>query len=56
MDARLNQMELVDSNPNRLAVDEVNTHIQTSSARNLQVTVKSILTKVLKSALWMEGY
>lgn len=45
MDARLNQMELVDSNPNRLALDEVNTHIQTSSARNLQVTVKSILTK-----------
>ncbi|KRU27603.1 P-loop containing nucleoside triphosphate hydrolase [Clostridium sporogenes] len=45
MDTRLNQMELIDSNPNRLAVDEVNTHIQTSSARNLQVTVKSILTK-----------
>lgn len=45
MDARLNQMELIDSNPNRLAVDEINTHIQTSSARNLQVTVKSILTK-----------
>ncbi|SUY48140.1 Uncharacterised protein [Clostridium putrefaciens] len=45
MDARLNQMELVDSNPNRLAVDEVNTHIQTSSSRNLQITVKSILTK-----------
>ncbi|KGM93221.1 BREX system P-loop protein BrxC [Clostridium botulinum] len=45
MDARLNQMELVDSNPNRLAVDEVNTHIQTSSARNLQVTVKSLLTR-----------
>lgn len=45
MDARLNQMELVDSNPNRLAIDEVNTHIQTSSARNLQVTVKSILIK-----------
>lgn len=45
MDARLNQMQLVDSDPNRLAVDEVNTHIQTSSARNLQVTVKSILTK-----------
>ena len=45
MDARLSQMELVDSNPNRLALDEVNTHIQTSSARNLQVTVKSILTK-----------
>ncbi len=45
MDARLNQMELVDSNPNRLAADEVNNHIQTSSVRNLQVTVKSILTK-----------
>ncbi|NMM63712.1 BREX system P-loop protein BrxC [Clostridium sp. P21] len=48
MDARLNQMELVDSNPNRLAVDEVNNHIQTSSARNLQVTVKSVLTKFSK--------
>nr|WP_269205839.1 BREX system P-loop protein BrxC [Clostridium botulinum] len=45
MDARLNQMELIDSNPNRLALDEVNTHIQTSSQRSLQVTVKSILTK-----------
>lgn len=45
MDMKLNQMSLIDSNPNRLAVDEVNTHIQTSSARNLQVTVKSILTK-----------
>jgi len=45
MDARLNQMELIDNNPNRLAVNEVNTHIQTSSARNLQVTVKSVLTK-----------
>jgi hypothetical protein len=45
MDAKLNQMTLIDSNPNRLAADEVNTHIQTSSARNLQVTVKSILTK-----------
>ncbi|WP_434293324.1 BREX system P-loop protein BrxC [Clostridium botulinum] len=45
MDTRLNQMELIDSDPNRLAVDEINTHIQTSSARNLQVTVKSILTK-----------
>lgn len=45
IDARLNQMELVDSNPNRLAMDEVNTHIQNSSARNLQVTVKSTLTK-----------
>lgn len=45
MDAKLNQMELFDSNPNRLAVDEINTYIQTSSARNLQVTVKSILNK-----------
>lgn len=45
MDARVNQMELVDNNPNRLAIEEVNTHIQTSSSRNLQVTVKSILTK-----------
>lgn len=45
MDMKLNQMSLIDSNPNRLAHDEVNTHIQTSSARNLQVTVKSILTK-----------
>lgn len=44
-DAKLNQMQLIESNPNRLAVDEVNNHIQTSSARNLQVTVKSILTK-----------
>ncbi|SHJ23476.1 hypothetical protein SAMN05444401_2579 [Clostridium amylolyticum] len=45
MDARINQMSLMDKNPNRLAVEEVNTHIQTSSARNLQVTVKNVLTK-----------
>ncbi|WP_035294149.1 BREX system P-loop protein BrxC [Clostridium sp. KNHs214] len=45
IDARFNQMELVDTNPNRLAIYEVNNHIQTSSSRNLQVTVKSILTK-----------
>lgn len=45
MDAKPKQMELVDKNPNRLAIDEVNTHIQTSSARNLQVTVKSIVIK-----------
>ena len=45
MDSKLSQLSLIDNNPNRLAVDEVNTHIQTSSSRNLQVTVKSILTK-----------
>lgn len=45
MDAKTKQVELVDKNPNRLAIGEVNTHIQTSSSRNLQVTVKSILTK-----------
>ncbi|AYD39514.1 BREX system P-loop protein BrxC [Clostridium fermenticellae] len=49
MDSRLNQMEIVDSNPNRLAIDEVNNHIQNSSARNLQVTVKSVLTKFSNS-------
>ncbi|RYV00352.1 BREX system P-loop protein BrxC [Clostridium tetani] len=45
MDAKSKQMELVDKNPNRLAINEVNTHIQTSSSRNLQVTVKSIVIK-----------
>ncbi|TCO79772.1 BREX system P-loop protein BrxC [Marinisporobacter balticus] len=55
MDAKLNQMQLVDRDPNRLAVDEVNTHIQTSTARNLQVTVKSILTKFCKAPYgWKE--
>ncbi|WP_300382646.1 BREX system P-loop protein BrxC, partial [Clostridium sp.] len=45
MDARLNQMSLVDNDPNRLAVDEIKTHIETSTARNLQVTVKSVISK-----------
>jgi len=55
MDAKLNQMSLIDNNPNRLAADEVNTHIQTSCARNLQVTVKSILTKFSNSPYgWKE--
>lgn len=45
MDARLNQMSLVDNDPNRLAVEEVKTHIETSTSRNLQVTVKSLTTK-----------
>lgn len=45
MDAKLNQMTLMDKEENRLAIDEVNGHIQTSTSRNLQVTVKSVLTK-----------
>lgn len=45
MDAKLNQMSLMDNDPNRLAVEEIKTHIETSSARNLQVTVKSVLNK-----------
>ncbi len=45
MDARLNQMSLLDNDPNRLAIDEIKTHIETSTARNLQITVKSIINK-----------
>ncbi|MDU5721089.1 MAG: BREX system P-loop protein BrxC [Clostridium butyricum] len=45
MDAKLNQMSLVDKDQNRLAVEEIKTHIETSTARNLQVTVKSVLSK-----------
>lgn len=45
MDKKLNQMTLVDNDPNRLAVEEIKTHIETSTARNLQVTVKSVLSK-----------
>ncbi|WP_243122365.1 hypothetical protein [Clostridium septicum] len=45
MDARLNQMSLMDSDPNRLAVDEIKIHIETSTARNLQVTVKGVINK-----------
>ena len=45
MDTRLNQMSLIDSDPNRLAIDEVRNHIETSTTRNLQVTVKSIISK-----------
>jgi energy-coupling factor transporter ATP-binding protein EcfA2 len=45
LDKKINQMSLMDIDPNRLAIDEVNTHISTSTSRNLQVTVKSILTK-----------
>ena len=45
MDTKLNQMSLVDNDPNRLAIDEIRTHIETSTSRNLQVTVKSTLSK-----------
>ena len=45
MDTKVNQMALIDNDPNRLAVDEVKNHIETSSARNLTITAKSILTK-----------
>lgn len=45
MDVRLNQMSLMDSDPNRLAIDEIKTHIETSTARNLQVTVKGVINK-----------
>ena len=45
MDTRLNQMSLIDSDPNRLAIDEIKNHIETSTTRNLQVTVKSIISK-----------
>ncbi|MDU1180602.1 MAG: BREX system P-loop protein BrxC [Clostridium sp.] len=45
MDKRLNQMSLMDSDPNRLAIDEIKTHIETSTARNLQVTVKGVINK-----------
>ncbi len=45
MDVKLNQMSLVENDPNRLAISEVKNHIETSTNRNLQVTVKSLLTK-----------
>ncbi|MDU5105782.1 BREX system P-loop protein BrxC [Clostridium sp.] len=45
MDTKLNQMSLIDSNPNRLAIDEVKNHIDLSTTRNLQVTAKSIIRK-----------
>lgn len=45
MDTKLNQMSLVDNDPNRLAIEEIKTHIETSTSRNLQVTVKSVLSK-----------
>lgn len=45
METKLNQMSLVDNDPNRLAVDEIKNHIEISTSRNLQVTVKSVLNK-----------
>lgn len=55
MDAKLNQMSLIDSDPNRLAIDEVKNHIDLSITRNLQVTVKGILSKFSKAPYgWKE--
>ncbi|KAA8678777.1 BREX system P-loop protein BrxC [Clostridium sp. HV4-5-A1G] len=45
VDKKFNQMEIADTNPNKLAVDEIQNHIQISSSRNLQVTVKTVLAK-----------
>jgi len=45
IDKKTNQMALVDTNPNRLAIDEIKNHIEISTNRNLQVTVKSLLQK-----------
>ncbi|MEG0307504.1 MAG: BREX system P-loop protein BrxC [Clostridium sp.] len=45
MDVNLNQMSIIDNDPNRLAVEEIKSHIETSSSRNLQVTVKSLVAK-----------
>lgn len=45
MEAKLTQMSLMDKDPNRLAIDEIKNHIETSTTRNLQVTVKSVINK-----------
>ena len=45
MDKKISQMSLMDTDPNRLAIDEVKNHIELSTARNLQVTVKSLIGK-----------
>ncbi|MEG2016973.1 MAG: BREX system P-loop protein BrxC [Clostridium sp.] len=45
MDARVNQMSLLDKNPNRLAVEEIKSQIETSTLRNLQVTAKGLIGK-----------
>ena len=49
------QLSLMDKNPNRLAIDDMKQHIETSTTRNLQTTVKSILTKFTNSPYgWKE--
>lgn len=45
MDARVNQMSLIDNDPNRLAIDEIKSQIETSTLRNLQVTAKGLINK-----------
>lgn len=45
IDNKSSQISLMDSNPNRLAIDEIKTHIETSTIRNLQVTVKGVINK-----------
>lgn len=45
IDAKLVKMTMIDVAPNRLAIDEIKTHIETSTSRNLQVTVKSVISK-----------
>ena len=45
VETRTNQMSLIDNDKNRLAIDEVRNHIETSTSRNLATTVKSIITK-----------
>lgn len=45
IDKKISQISLVDREPNRLAIDEVKAHIETSTTRNLQITVKSLLQK-----------
>ena len=45
MDTKLNQLSLLDTNSNKLAVDEIKNHIETSTSRNLQVTAKTVISK-----------
>ena len=45
MDIKLAQMSLIDNEPNKLAIEEIKAHIETSTIRNLQVTVKSLINK-----------
>ncbi|MBU5317588.1 BREX system P-loop protein BrxC [Clostridium bornimense] len=43
IDAKLNQISIND--PNHLAITDIQNHIETSTSRNLQVTVKTLLSK-----------